>query len=122
MSDNRNRTRCRQISFRCTSEEAATIEQKVHESRMSKTDYLIRTLSEREINVYPGLENVLSELKKQGVNLNQALRYTHHDQSKLPELREAIKNCNTFYSRCLQLWEEEKNMPNFQVKKVKEDQ
>ena len=118
MSDNRNRTRRRQVSFRCTSAEEAAIDLKVHESGMTKTDYLIRTLSEHEIRVYPGLEAVLSELKRQGVNLNQALRYTHNDQSKLPELREAIKNCNAFYSLCLQLWEEIKTMPDFQFEEV----
>lgn len=36
---------------------------------MSKTDYLIRTLSEHEIKVYPGLREILVELKKQEIKL-----------------------------------------------------
>ena len=114
MSHHPNRTRKRQISFRCTYAEEEAIDRKVQESGMSKTDYLIRTLSEHEIKVYPGLREVLVELKRQGINLNQALRYAHNDKNKLPELRATIRNCNTFYYQCLMLWEEITTIPDFQ--------
>ena len=114
MSNQPNRTRKRQVSFRCTATEEEVIDRKVQESGMSKTDYLIRTLSEHEIKVYPGLREILVELKRQGVNLNQALRYAHNDKSKLPELREAIRNCNAFYSQCLRFCDEITTMPDFQ--------
>lgn len=114
MSHYSNRTRKRQVSFRCTCAEEEAIDRKVQESGMSKTDYLIRTLSEHEIKIYPGLQEILVELKRQGVNLNQALRYAHNDKSKLPELREAIRNCNAFYSHCLRLWDEITTTPALQ--------
>ena len=113
MSDNRNRTRNRQVSFRCTPEEEVAIDMKVFESKLTKTDYLIRLLKDQEIKVYPGLQEVMSELKRQGNNLNQAMRYTHKDPSMLPELKAAIKSCNAFYNLCGELWDEIKTDPEF---------
>ena len=93
-----------QVAFRCTKEEAAIIDQKVRTTGMSRTEYLLSVLKNKEIQVYPGLLSVMSELKRQGINLNQALRYTHNDPGFSKELREAIRNCNNLYCQCLQLW------------------
>lgn len=93
-----------QVAFRCTREEADLIAEKVRTAKVSRTEYLIRVLQDQMIMVYPGLLEVMSELKRQGINLNQALRYTHNDPGFSKELREAIRNCNNLYCKCLQLW------------------
>lgn len=100
-----NRARSVRFEFRCTPEEAQLINEKAAAAEMNRTEFLIKTLSEKEINIYPGLTEVLTELKREGINLNQALRFAHHDKMRVPELNEAIKNCNTLYLKLLELWQ-----------------
>ena len=104
MNPHVHRKRDVQVAFRCTQEEADLIAQKVAESKMSRTEYLINTLQDKEIITYPGLLDVMTELKRQGNNLNQALRHTHSNPIFRNDLRSAIQNCNKLYSRCLRLW------------------
>lgn len=99
-----NRSRSVRFEFRCTPEEAQIINEKAAAAGMNRTEFLIKTLSEKEINIYPGLTDMLTELKREGINLNQALRYANHDQMQLPELNEAIKNCNNLYLKFLEIW------------------
>ena len=108
-----NRRRDIQVAFRCTKEEADIIAQKARTAGMSRTEYLIRSLQDKEIQVYPGLLDIMSELKRQGINLNTALRYTHHDPENSADLRTAIRNCNALYALCLEKWVESTTVPDF---------
>lgn len=101
-----NRTRNRIINFRCTDEEYDFITEKIEASQRTKTDFLLDTLQEKEIVIYKDLELMLAELKRQGINLNQALRYAHHDKNRLPELAETIRACNELYLKYLRIWQE----------------
>lgn len=101
-----NRNRNAQLAFRCTAEELAMIDTKAATAGMNRTEFLINALSEKEIIVYPGMREILAELKREGINLNQALRFANHDQMRVPELNEAIKNCNELYKKLLNLWQE----------------
>ena len=101
-----NRTRNRIINFRCTDEEYDFITNKIDASGRTKTEFLLDTLQEKEIVIYTGLQTTLAELKREGINLNQALRFANHDQMRVPELNEAIRNCNELYLKFLKLWQE----------------
>ena len=99
-----NRSRSVRFEFRCTPEEAKIINEKAAAAGMNRTEFLIKSLSEKEIKIYPGLTDVLTELKREGINLNQCLRFANHDQMRVPELNEAIKNCNELYLKFLEIW------------------
>lgn len=99
-----HRTRDRVMAFRCTSKEFEEINNKITLSGKSKTDFLIDTLKNKDVIVYPGLKALLTELKREGINLNNALRYANYDPTKLSELHEAISNCNALYLHFLELW------------------
>lgn len=101
-----NRTRNRIINFRCSDEEYDFITEKIDASGRTKTEFLLDTLNGKEINIYPGITEILTELKRQGINLNQAVRYAHHDQIRVAELAETIKNCNELYSKFLEIWKD----------------
>ena len=98
------RYRNRTTNFRCSEEDYNYITQKINLSGRSKTDFLIDTLKGKEIVVYNGLLDVLTELRREGINLNNALRYANYDPTKLAELHKAISNCNTLYLHFLELW------------------
>lgn len=116
----RNRLRNRMINFRCTEEEYRIITDKIQKSGKSNTAFLIETLLNKEIIIHSGIEGLLRELqreadeiKRQGINLNQALRYTHADKNALPELNDAIKNNvelyklnRVLYLKVLEFWKE----------------
>ena len=100
------RSRARIINFRCSQDEYNYITQKINISGRSKTEFLLDTLKGKEINIYPGITETLTELKRQGINLNQAVRYAHYDQIRVTELAETIKNCNELYSKFLEIWKD----------------
>ena len=102
-----NRRRYRIINFRCTDAEYEFINEKIEQSKRTKTDFLIDTLLEKEIVVHNGLTGVLSELKKQGVNLNQALKLAHSGIEK-ENVQIAVKECKELYKKIAEFWEENK--------------
>ena len=83
--DKHNRWRSRQVAFRLSPEEADLLDRKVYISGLTKQDYIIRRLLEKEIvvmgnpKVYKALKNqlsdVLQELKRieAGVGLSDEL-------------------------------------------------
>ena len=104
-----NRTRNRTINFRCTDEEYDLIMKKISASGRTNTEFLIDTLKKKKIVIYTDLTDVLTELKREGINLNQCLRVANYDENIFPELNEAIKNCNELYLKYLEIWKENKH-------------
>ena len=102
----RNRKRDRQISFRCSEEERELIIEKIQVSGKTNTDFLLDTLKGKDIIVYNDLREFLAELKQEGINLNQAMRYVHTEREFVPQLKAAILNCNTLYLKYLEQWQE----------------
>ena len=100
-----NRTRSQQIIVRCTPEEKRLIDEKVKLSKLSRTDFIIQSITEKEITVIEDLQPLLFELRREGVNLNQCLRVANYDEKKFPELGEAIKNCNELYLKLFDIYE-----------------
>ena len=99
-----NRSRSVRFEFRCTPEEAKIINEKAAAAGMNRTEFLIKSLSEKEITVIEDLQPLLFELRREGVNLNQCLRVANYDENKFPELNEAIKNCNELYLKLLEIY------------------
>lgn len=72
-----NRNRNHILYIRLNTKEYAAFENKRKITKLNKTDFLIQLINKREIqvfNVQPDLQDIIHELKKQGVNLNQIAR------------------------------------------------
>lgn len=98
-----NRKRSQQIIVRCTPEEKQLIDEKTTLSKLSRTDFIIQSITGKEITVIEDLKPILFELHREGVNLNQCLRVANYDEKILPELNEAIKNCNELYLKLFEI-------------------
>ena len=69
-----NRTRDRQFNIHLTEKELATFELKCRTSGLSKTDFFVKLMRGSNITVYrfdDEIKEIVHELRKMGVNLNQ---------------------------------------------------
>ena len=68
------RIRSHQVSFRLNDKEYALLQRKLAASGLSLTEFFIETISKGKVIVINDFIPLLSELKRQGVNLNQLTR------------------------------------------------
>ena len=94
-----NRTRPYSCSFRVSEREKEIIENKVKQSGMTKTDYLIQALSDKPVVVIPNASEILLELKRQGNNLNQAVKNGHFGYNTQIALRSAVDELKKLYRK-----------------------
>lgn len=94
-----NRTRAYAYSFRVSSEEKALIDSKVTASGLNRTDYLIRVLSDKPIVSIESGNEILAELKRQGNNLNQAVKSNYFGDITEQELLSVVDDCKSLYRR-----------------------
>ena len=94
-----NRTRQYSVSFRVSDREKEIIENKVKQSGMSKTDFLIKALSDKPITVIPNTSEILLELKRQGNNLNQTIKNTYFGYNTESELLSTLNELKRLYSK-----------------------
>lgn len=98
-----NRTRNNQIIVRLDDKELADLNEKIKKSGLTKTDFFIKASSNQNIIIVEDLKEICIELKKQGINLNQALKH-YHEIGASRELEESIKNCNYLYEKLTELY------------------
>ena len=96
--DDTKRKRKNQIVIRCSDEELAELNKATEESGLSRTDFFLSVLHNSSDVIIEDLQDICIELKKQGINLNQALRfaYQYGDNS---DLMKAVQNCNDLYEK-----------------------
>jgi len=91
-----NRQRNHQIIIRFSDEELAELNEAISKSGLSKTDFFLQNLRQANIIIVDDLKDICVELKKQGINLNQALRH-YHETGFTEKIKTAIYNCNEIY-------------------------
>ena len=101
--NNSKRKRRNQIIIRCSDEELEEINRVTKESGLTRTDFILSIIRNGNIVVIKDLQNICIELKRQGINLNQALRFAYQYRDN-NELRKAIKNCNDLYEQTKDLY------------------
>lgn len=75
------------------------LDEKVTASGLNRTDYLIRALSDKPIvNIERGNE-ILAELKRQGNNLNQAVKNNYFGDITEQELLSVVDECKSVYRK-----------------------
>lgn len=66
---------------------------------MNRTDYLIRALSDKPIVSIENGNEILAELKRQGNNLNQAVKNNYFGDVTESELLCVVDDCKRLYRR-----------------------
>lgn len=67
--------RTRKMTFRLTEDEYNTIKEKVSESGISQQKFLLQTALEKEIIHIKEYQDLIFQIKKIGVNINQIARH-----------------------------------------------
>lgn len=87
--------RHRQLMFRVTEHELAEVKDKVAESGMKQQEYLRRCALDKVIYNTDGLREVLTEMRRQGSNLNQLARnqnmYGHADEDEIQQMMKEVQ-------------------------------
>lgn len=69
--------RTRKMTFRLTEEEYRKIKEKVEESGISQQQFLLKTALEKEIIHIKEFQELIFQIKKIGVNINQIARHSN---------------------------------------------
>ncbi len=88
-------------SFRMSEQERQLINEKVKISGLSRTDFLIRTLTDKPVVVFERSGEILQELKRQGNNLNQAVRNCYFYPDEKEQVLSAAAECKRAYRALL---------------------
>ena len=97
------RQRANQIIVRFSDEELAELNEAIAESGLSKTDFFLQLMRKKNIIIVSDLKEICVELKRQGINLNQGLRY-YHEAGFTEKIKTAIYNCNELYKSAMNLF------------------
>ena len=73
-----NRTRPFAYTFRATDKERQIIDEKIKQSGLTMTEFVIRAIKDKPFTVIENAGELLVELKRQGNNLNQAVRNNYY--------------------------------------------
>ena len=90
-------------SFRVSEQERKIIDGKVKSSGLNRTEFLIRALTNKPVTVIGQGDELLTELKRQRNNLNQALRNSYLKPGEKQEILSAVKECKKVYRELLSL-------------------
>ena len=88
-------------SFRVSERERRIIDEKVKTSGLSRTDFLIRALTDKPVVVFERSGEMLQELKRQGNNLNQAVRNCYFYPDEKEQVLSAAAECKSAYRALL---------------------
>ena len=88
-------------SFRVSERERRIIDEKVKISGLSRTDFLIRALTDKPVSVIANGGEILQELKRQGNNLNQAVRNCYFYPDEKDKVLSAAAECKRAYRALL---------------------
>ena len=98
------RTRSHQVSFRLSDKEYALLQRKLAASGKSLTEFFIETISKGKVIVISDFIPLLSELKRQGVNLNQLTRRINQFSPMTEqEIITTLQQCQNTYRQLFEL-------------------
>lgn len=92
-----NRTRPFAYTFRATDKERQIIDEKIKQSGLAMTEFVIRAITDKPVIVVENVGEILTELKRQGNNLNQAVRNYYYDNDMRAELNLCVSKLKELY-------------------------
>lgn len=83
--NDKHRTRSESLRIRLSPEELEYINQEAEAAGMTRTDYIVACTQRQQIISITGIQEMMTELRRQGVNLNQLARMANecHDTREL---------------------------------------
>ena len=98
------RTRSHQVSFRLSDKEYALLQGKLADSQLSLTEFFIETISKGKVIVINDFIPLLSEMKRQGINLNQLVRRANQFSPLAEqEILITLQQCQNTYRQLYEL-------------------
>ena len=94
-----NRTRQFAYNFRASEQEKNLIDKAIAKSGLTMTAFVIRAITEKPITVIENGNEILAELKRQGNNLNQAVRGIYNGLATEEEIRNCIAELKQLYAK-----------------------
>lgn len=94
-----NRTRPFAYTFRATDKERQIIDEQIKQSGLTMTEFVIRAIMDKPIIVVENIGEILTELKRQGNNLNQAVRNNYYGIETERELKGCIGELKNLYRK-----------------------
>ena len=88
-------------TFRATAEEKEMIDSKLQASGLTMTEFIIRSITDKPVVVIDGGNEMLAELKRQGNNLNQAVRNCYFYPDEKEKVLSAAADCKAAYRALL---------------------
>lgn len=88
-------------TFRATAEEKELIDSKLQASGLTMTEFIIRSIMGKPVVVIDGGNEMLAELKRQGNNLNQAIRNCYFYPDEKGKVLSAVADCKAAYRALL---------------------
>jgi hypothetical protein len=89
-----SRTRPKQVKFWASEKELEEIKKKAKKSKLTQSEYLLRSALDKKIIVVEGLKDILLELSREGNNLNQISKSLNQgeqlDQKQFNEIKEKL--------------------------------
>lgn len=94
------------LTARLTPAEKAAIERKAKQANMTVTDYIVKSALGKKVLLTQGLDEILSELKAQGRNLNQLTKLANMGRITLVDATNLEKTYTSLYELMEQIfWE-----------------
>ena len=95
------------MSFRLSDKEYTLLQEQLAASQLSLTNFFIETISRGKVIVINDFVPLLSELKRQGVNLNQLVRRVNQfSPVSEQEILVTLQQCQNTYRRLYELSEQ----------------
>lgn len=88
-------------TFRATAKEKKLIDAKLQAGGLTMTEFIIRSITDKPVIVIDGGSEMLAELKRQGNNLNQAVRNCYFFPEEKKEVLSAVADCKATYRALL---------------------
>ena len=95
------RTRLFAYNFRASEQEKNLIDSAIAKSGLTITDFVIRSITDKPITVIENGNDILTELKRQGNNLNQAVRNGYYGIDTEREMKSCIAELKNVYGKIL---------------------
>lgn len=93
-----SRARPKQVKFWASEKELEQIKKKVKKSKLTQSEYLLRSALDKNILVVDGLKEILLELSREGNNLNQIAKALNQNEEFKAEQFLEIKE------KLMELW------------------
>ena len=95
------RTRPYAYTFRVSEQEKKLIDGKLKASGKTMTDFMVKTITGKPVVSVTNGAEILSELKRQGNNLNQAVKNNYFGKATERELLSCVDLCKETYRKLL---------------------